>query len=96
MTVTVTRHAEARMSQRGVRRADLALIMETAERIATDRMFVTAASADEAIAKRKREIQQLEKLKGKTLVLDGNKVVTCYHARSRQQSAFMSLRRSFS
>jgi hypothetical protein len=89
-----TQHAKVRMKQRGLRVDDLSLVVDTAEHITPNKLFMTAAAADRAIARRKQEIQQLERLKGKLLVVDGNTIITVYHTVKKQEKSLLRRHRS--
>lgn len=80
-TLTVTRHAEARMRQRGLRDRDLALVLDAATPLADDAWLVTDADADREIARRKREIEQFQRLRGCKVVVSGDAIVTVCHMR---------------
>lgn len=77
---TLTRHAEERMSQRGVRREVLELVLSYGTQVAPDAYLMKRADADREIAVLKRRIQRLERLKNKKLkvVVEGGMVITCY------------------
>ena len=81
----LTRHAEVRMRQRGLRGADLGLLLEAATPVAPDAYLMTDADVTREIARRKGEIQRLERLRGCKAVVAGDTVVTLYHARLREQ-----------
>ncbi len=81
----LTRHAETRMRQRGLRDADIAFLVENATQVAPDAYLFSRADADRQIAKRKREIQQLERLKDCKVVVEGGTILTCYHATPKDQ-----------
>ena len=53
---TLTTHAETRMRQRGLRDADLHLILDTATQVAPDAYLMKRADAAREIAKRKKVI----------------------------------------
>lgn len=76
-----TRHAEARMRQRGLRERDLALLLDAATPLADDAWLLTAADADREIARRKREIEHLQRLRGCKVVVSGDEIVTVCHMR---------------
>lgn len=80
-SLAVTRHTEARMRQRGFREADLALLLDTATPLADDAWLLTAADADREIARRKREIEHLQRLRGCKVVVSGDAIVTVCHMR---------------
>jgi hypothetical protein len=83
--LALTRHAEVRIRQRGLRDADVALLMTAATPVGGDAWLMTNIDAAREIAKRKREIQQIERLRGMKVVVDGNVVVTAYHSRPTDQ-----------
>ena len=82
---TVTQHAEARMQQRGLREADLRLVLATATQVAPDAYLLTDADAEREINQRKREIERLERLRNWKVVVAGATVVTCYPSRPKDQ-----------
>lgn len=79
--LAVTDHAGARLRQRGLRERDLALLLDAATPLADDAWLLTAADADREIARRKREIEHLQRLRGCKVVLSGDAIVTVYHMR---------------
>jgi hypothetical protein len=82
---TLTQHAETRARQRGLREADIVLMMSAATPLAEDAWLMTNADVAREIAKRKREIQQLERLRDVKVVVIGSDVVTAYHSRPSDQ-----------
>lgn len=83
----LTRHAETRMRQRGFRNADVGFVLRVATRVADDAFFLSHKDAAREIERRRREIQQLERLRGTKLIVEGENVITLYHSdrkRSRQ------------
>ncbi len=85
MTYVFSKHFETRMNQRGLRKEDIDILLNIADRIAPDAYLMTNEVTDQEIARRKREIQQLERLRGKKLIVEGKTVITGYHARQRNQ-----------
>ena len=77
--LAMTKHAERRIRQRGFRDADILLLFEAATQIGPESFMLKRADADREIAKRKREIQQLERLTDSVLIVEGGDVITCYH-----------------
>jgi hypothetical protein len=59
------------MRQRGLRDADLRLFLDSASQIAGDAYLLTEQDAAREIARRKQEIQRLERLKGVKVILEG-------------------------
>lgn len=81
----LTKHAGARMRQRGLRGADLDLLLKSATAVAPDAYLLTAADAEREIRQRKREIQQIERLRGCKVVVDGSTIVSVYRSRPVDQ-----------
>jgi hypothetical protein len=73
------------MRQRGFRNADVDLVLSVATRVADDAFFLTDQDAAREIERRKREIQQLERLRGSKLIFEGDALVTLYHATQKPQ-----------
>ena len=78
---TLTLHAEIRMRQRGIRERDVPLILTCATRIDDETWVMRDRDARQAIEERKREIQALERLAGRKVVVRGESVVTAYRSR---------------
>lgn len=85
LDLRLTQHAEVRMRQRGFRKADVDLILRAATRVADDAFFLTDQDAAREIEWRKREIQQLERLRGSKIIVVGDALVTLYHAATISQ-----------
>ena len=83
--LTPTRHAEVRLSQRALRDADIAFLIGAATPLARNEWLLTNADVDREIAKHKREIQRIERLRGVKVVVAGDIVVTAYHSCQRIQ-----------
>lgn len=75
-----THHAETRMRQRGFRNADVGLVLSVATRVAEGAFFLSDKDATREIERRRREIQQLERLRGTKLIVEGENIVTLYHS----------------
>jgi hypothetical protein len=78
MTTTLTRHAEARIRQRGLRESDLALIVAAGTPVDGDSLLLLAQDVEREIRRRKHEIGTLERLRGCRVVLAGEAAVTVY------------------
>ena len=76
----LTQHAETRMRQRGFRNSDVGLVLSVATRVAEDAFFLSDKDAAREIERRRREIQQLERLRGTKLIVEGENVITLYHS----------------
>jgi hypothetical protein len=67
------------MRQRGLRDSDIALLIDAAMPLADDAWLMTDAVTDREIARRKREIEQLQRLRGCKIVIADNAIVTVCH-----------------
>lgn len=76
----LTSHAEVRMRQRGFSEADVDLLLKVGTPIADDAVFLTNRDATREIEARRREIRQLERLRGSKLIVEGGALITLYHA----------------
>ncbi len=83
----LTHHAEVRMRQRGFRKFDVDLILSVATPVADDAFFLTDQDAAREIERRKREIQQLERLRGSKIIVEADTVITIYHAALKTRRA---------
>jgi len=88
-----THHAESRMRQRGFRNADVSLVFSVATRVADDAFFLSDKDAIREIERRRREIQQLERLRGTKLIVEGEAVITLYHSERKPSRAASRKRR---
>lgn len=88
-----THHAETRMRRRGFRNADVSLVISVATRVADGAFFLSDKDAVREIERRRHEIQQLERLRGTKLVVDGEDVITLYHSERKPPQAGSDKRR---
>lgn len=84
--VRFTHHAEARMRQRGFRNADIGLVLSVATRVADDAFFLSDKDAAREIERRRREIQQLERLRGTKVIVEGESLITIYQSSGKASS----------
>jgi hypothetical protein len=80
-----SRHAEKRLNQRGIRSHDVDLLLNSATRVAQDAYLLTNGDVEREIVRRKKEIQQLERLRGLKLVVEGDILVTAYRSKKADQ-----------
>jgi hypothetical protein len=73
-----THHAEARLRQRGFRNGDVSLVLSVATRVTEDAFFLSDKDATREIERRRNEIQQLERLRGTKVIVDGESIITIY------------------
>ena len=99
--IVVTRHGQVRLSQRGIREADLDLMLAHGTEIDRDRIILTTQDAARLIRNLKREVAKIERLTGKKFVVSDGRLVTAYHpatpvrpARGRQKARRRARRRS--
>ena len=83
--LSLTRHAETRMRQRGYKDEDVDLVFRVGTRVADDAFLLTDKDAARAIRKRKQEIQQLERLRGSQVIVEGETLITLYHTTMRKR-----------
>lgn len=76
-------HALERAAQRGIALDSfdrVARIGESRRRDGATEFIITARAADRAIAELKREIHEIERLKNKSFIVDGESVITTFHS----------------
>ena len=81
----ITRHAETRMSQRGLRKSDLDVILALGTGIGRDRIMLMKQDAVKEIESLKKQIANIERLTGKVLVVSDGHLVTAYHETGRSR-----------
>jgi hypothetical protein len=79
----LTRHATARIQQRGMKLSDADIIREYGVVIDDGILMTTSAIAD-ASAHLRKTLARLEKLSGRLLITDGEWVITGFKATPRQ------------
>lgn len=89
MNTTLSRHAEARMQQRGIRESDIPVIVAAGTSVDDDSLFLLAQDVDREIRRRKQEIYALERLRGCRVVIAGEKVVTVYRPSQKTQKRLL-------
>jgi hypothetical protein len=75
------------MRQRGYRNADLDLVLSSATCVADDAFRLTNRDAAREIDRRKREIQLLERLRGSKIIIEGDTLITLYHAAAKPRQS---------
>ena len=76
--LSYTRHAKTRMQQRGMRRADIPIILAYGTQIDDETYFIRNRDAVREIETRKREIQALSRLVNRKVVIRDRRVITAY------------------
>ena len=84
-------HAMIRMNQRGMRTRDVDLFLECGTKI-SDGYFLRDRDVTTAVLQRRKEIERLEKLRGKVLITDGNTVVTAYKPSRKRERRLLNKR----
>lgn len=93
MSYTITRHAEQRMQQRGMRRRDLDMILRFGT-VTDDGVILTNRDAAAQIAVYQRRISLLERLKGTAVFTAGNRATSVYRPAKRRVRRMIRSRRS--
>ena len=79
ISLHITRHAEIRMSQRGIRNSDLDVLLAHGTEIGQDKLMLRTRDAEKAIGNLKKEIAKIQRLTGKVMVVSGDTLITTYH-----------------
>ncbi len=79
----LTRHAQTRMRQRGLRDRDIRLVLECGTQAPHGRVMLRNQDVEREITECKRRIQLVGRLRGAVVVCEDGCVVTCYHAVGR-------------
>ena len=77
--ITISRHGIVRMSQRGIRDADLEVILAHGTDIGRNRIMLRRRDAVRVIQTLKKQIAKIERLTDKVLVVADGQLVTAYH-----------------
>ena len=91
--ITYSSHAETRMQQRGIRKADIPIILEYGTQIDDETYFMRNRDAAREIETRKREIQALSRLVNRKVVIRDGRVITAYPSNSADQKRTLRLGR---
>ena len=83
--ITYSRHAETRMQQRGIRKADIPIILAYGTQIDDETYFMCNRDAAREIETRKREIQALSWLVNCKVVIRDGRVTTAYPSNPADQ-----------
>ena len=83
--VTYTRHAETRIQQRAIRKRDIELIQVCGTPVDVDTWLMRKRDVVREIANRKREIQLLERLRNRKVVVRDERVITAFPSRRADQ-----------
>lgn len=90
---TYTRHGEARMSQRGIRKDDLEILLTYGTDIGRNRIMLRKRDAARLIHDLKKRIAKIERLTDKVLVVAGGQLITAYHQSASTQPSFHRTKR---
>ncbi|MYD60273.1 MAG: DUF4258 domain-containing protein [Gemmatimonadetes bacterium] len=80
-----TRHGKTRMQQRGIRKADIPIILAYGTQIDDETYFMRNRDAAREIETRKREIQTLSRLVNRKVVIRNGRVITAYPSNPADQ-----------
>lgn len=81
--MTFSTHAEVRCNQRGISKRSLQFIYRYGQerrRSGAIEIVITDRAASEAISELKNEIKMIEKMKNKSVLVDGESVITTFHS----------------
>ena len=78
-SISITRHGEARMSQRGIRKSDIDTLLAHGTEVSPDRFMLRKRDADRQSRGLKKQIATLERLTGKVAVVADGLLITAYH-----------------
>ncbi|MBT5378971.1 MAG: hypothetical protein HOL08_07950 [Opitutae bacterium] len=84
----LTKHAEIRLQQRGMKPSDIDLIMEHGASM-RDGFFLRRQDVQNATSSLKKTIQRLEKLAGHAVIAKGESVLTAYIPDKYRERLFM-------
>lgn len=85
-------HAQQRLRQRGYRERDIEMVMIYGT-VCADAVVLTDRDVRRAIETKKREIQDLEHLRGTAVIVQDGVVATVYRPDRRRMRRFLSRRR---
>ena len=77
--LTITRHGEARMSQRAIRKTYLDLLLDYGTDIGRNRIMLRKRDAAKIIRSLKEQIAHIERVTNKVLIVEDGQLVTAYH-----------------
>jgi len=83
MRVSFSRHARARMRQRGLRKRDVKLIIEFGSDVRNGLCRLLNRDIEHGIRQDRRLVQDLERLRNCVVIIEGGTVITCYHLYGR-------------
>ena len=83
--IIYTQHARTRMQQRGIRKADIPIILTYGTQIDDETYFMCNRDAVREIEIRKREIQALSRLVNRKVVIRDGRVITAYPSNPADQ-----------
>ena len=83
--IVYSRHAETRMQQRGIREEDIALIIGLGTQVDDETWFMRNRDVARGIQMLKRNIQLLERLANRKVVMRSGHVITAYPSRPADQ-----------
>jgi hypothetical protein len=89
MNTILSRHAETRAQQRGIRERDTDLILRIGTPIDAESVYVLDKDVDREVRLLKRQIDAVERLRGIRAVLAANTVVTVYRATPKTEKRLL-------
>jgi hypothetical protein len=82
--VTLSRHAIRRLEQRSISESDVDLVIRLGTEV-QDGYLMIERDCQTLVDELKRDIQRIQRLSGKRIVIDGSHVITAFHALPREE-----------
>ena len=90
--LTMTRHSQTRMSQRGFRKTDLEVLLAHGTDIGRNRIMLRRRDSAKLIRDLKKQIAKIERLTDKVLIVTEGQLVTAYHQTNPIRPSFRKTR----
>ena len=79
MNLQFTSHARSRMQQRGISERDVRLIVQFGSDVRRGLRLLRKQDIDKVLRQSTRKVRDLERLRNRAVVIEGQTIVTCYH-----------------
>lgn len=93
MSISISKHAQTRMQQRGISEGDIELIVQYGSDVRNGLRQLRGKDIDNEVKRIKRRIQDLERLRNCAVIMEDDAVITCYHLYGK--SGRSALRRNY-
>jgi len=85
----LTRHLKIRAKQRGFKETDIPVIVDVGKQIDDNKFFMSNKNIDREIKKYKQVINALERLRGSTVVMIDETILTVYRTSQRTEKSLL-------